>query len=152
MLAMFSSMEHNSYSAALIRQHDLQKHCKSWTAFKTTRTCLICLRRKVEHVQSCGHAICDTCVQVYGKPVRGIVYQFLIRSCIMCQSEVNFQVRLSPPTAQKRMLSLDGGGVKVGVALRFLEALDQKLALPYPLQEHFDFGIGSSSGGYLDLE
>lgn len=145
-LAMFSSMEHDGYSAATIRQQDLKRYSRYWSTMRTTICCLVCIRRRPEHILECGHGICDTCLQIYGEPLKGKEYHFKIHNCVVCQASLEFEARISPPTAYKRMLSLDGGGVKAVVSLRFLEALEKELALPYSLREHFDYGIGTSSG------
>jgi len=44
------------------------------------------------------------------------------------------------------LLSIDGGGSRGIIPLAYLDALQDALGLPYPIQENFDFGIGTSSG------
>ena len=43
-------------------------------------------------------------------------------------------------------MGFDGGGSRGIVELGFMEKLRQALDLPYPVQEHFDYAIGTSSG------
>jgi patatin-like phospholipase/acyl hydrolase len=48
-----------------------------------------------------------------------------------------------------RFLSIDGGGSRGIVSIAFMEKLQQALDLSYPIQENFDFSIGTSSGESL---
>ena len=57
-----------------------------------------------------------------------------------------FQARLLPPTYSVRFLSINGGGLRVVVPIKYIDALQEALDLDYPVQEQFDFGIGTSSG------
>ncbi|KAH6699888.1 acyl transferase/acyl hydrolase/lysophospholipase, partial [Leptodontidium sp. MPI-SDFR-AT-0119] len=68
-----------------------------------------------------------------------------------CQRGIQFQARLLPPTCQVRFLGINGGGSRGIISLAFMEELEKTLDLPYPLQEHFDYGIGTSSGGVTTI-
>jgi hypothetical protein len=133
-------------STASIRRQELRRYSRFCGLLKSNQLCLVCVKRTSEHHQSCGHTICDTCSVIFGKLRNGYEHCYSIERCLVCQKKVFFTVQLSPPTAGKRMLSLDGGGIKIVVSLKLLQALEQVLGLPYPLQEHFDYGIGTSSG------
>jgi hypothetical protein len=135
-----------SQPAAAIRQQYLKQHSQYWAPIKTFQTCLFCLRRKPEHVMDCGHAICEACICTFGTPTEGREYYFEHEICILCQTRVYFQARLLPPTCRIRFISIDGGGARGVVPLKYMDALQQALNLSYPIQEHFDFGIGTSSG------
>ncbi|KFY80531.1 hypothetical protein V499_00606 [Pseudogymnoascus sp. VKM F-103] len=56
-----------------------------------------------------------------------------------------------PPTATARLLSIDGGGARGIIPLVFLQALEERIGLPYPVQGNFDFVFGTSSGGIIAL-
>ncbi|OBT56258.1 hypothetical protein VE04_05114 [Pseudogymnoascus sp. 24MN13] len=80
------------------------------------------------------------------------VWNFEIRQCFLCKSDtpgVNIKVR--PPTATARLLSIDGGGARGIIPLVFLQALEERIGLPYPVQGNFDFVFGTSSGGIIAL-
>ncbi|KFY69541.1 hypothetical protein V496_00161 [Pseudogymnoascus sp. VKM F-4515 (FW-2607)] len=68
-----------------------------------------------------------------------------IRKEVLCQS-ISFQGRVMPPTCRARVVSFDGGGCRGIVSLAYFDALQDAVGVDYPLQEHFDFGIGTSSG------
>lgn len=51
-----------------------------------------------------------------------------------------------PPTAGVRVLTFDGGGVRGLVTLIYLLLLQDQIGLNYPVQEHFDVVVGTSSG------
>jgi hypothetical protein len=99
-----------------------------------------------EHVLKCGHAICDICVMIFGARCRGLEYVYDMEVCLICQSKLPLRIRLLPPTCCARMMSVDGGGARGVVPLEYLDALQNTIGLDYPLQDHFDFGIGTSSG------
>ena len=124
---------------------------QDWSRFKTTRTCLFCLRRKPEHVLFCGHAVCDTCVCIFGQPSSDMEYLYHLSTCLLCQIDTELKVRLKPPTAGTRLLTMDGGGIRGSFSLEALKVLEQYRNLPYPLQDDFDFALGTSSGGLAIL-
>ena len=52
-----------------------------------------------------------------------------------------------PENAGVRVLTVDGGGVRGLGTLQYLKALQERIDLPYPVQENFDLAYGTSSGG-----
>jgi patatin-like phospholipase/acyl hydrolase len=50
------------------------------------------------------------------------------------------------PVRGLRVLSLDGGGCKGIIPLKFLQVLEDWISLPFPVQENFDLFLGPSSG------
>lgn len=117
-----------------------------WIQLKTHHTCLYCLRRKPEHVLTCGHAICDLCVTIFGNPVASKEAQFVVDCCILCQTKGKLLARLKPPTAGSRILSIDGGGVRGVIPLEFLGLLQDILEPQLPVQDLFEQAFGTSSG------
>lgn len=115
---------------------------------KNHQSCFCCSMSVPEKVLDCGHAYCDNCVRTFGckSPTDGNTY--VVSSCLMCGSgHSSRKFRFIPPTAGVRILSLDGGGVRGIVLLSALRYLDSELAyLGCPLQDHFDFVAGTSSG------
>jgi hypothetical protein len=151
-ISMFSSMKHQGQSAAAIRQLSLTRNDQYWRPLKSNLDCFICLQRKPEHLTACGHGICDYCVRIplFSNPVRGREYYYDVNACPQCSSQLSFQVRILPPTCRVRFLGIDGGGSRGIVSLAFVEELERALDDPYPIQENFDFSIGTSSGKSYD--
>lgn len=146
---MFSTLaQYPKGSAQLHRDNFKDKHLL-WAQLKTNTTCLFCLRRKPEHVLSCGHAVCDTCVRIFGQASPGLEYHYRISNCILCLSG-SLTTRLKPPTAGYRILSVDGGGTRGVVPLEFM-GLIQDLIGECPIQDLFDGAWGTSSGNVTEV-
>jgi len=145
-ISMFSQIKYGGQSATTIRQRSLVRNTQYWSLLKPTLDCLTCLQRNFEHYLACGHAICDVCVANFGTPTRGKEYRYNLSSCPICQKRIQFQARILPPTCRVRFLGIDGGGSRGIVSLKYMAELQQMLGLPYPLQEQFDYNIGTSSG------
>jgi hypothetical protein len=145
---MFSQMKYRGQSAAALRQRSLERSSQHWQLLKSNINCLVCLQRTPDHLMACGHSICDICIciPVFSKPTKGREYHYDISTCPLCRSEICFQARTLPPTCRIRFLANDGGGSRGVVSLGFIEELRQALGLHYPVQENFDFSIGTSSG------
>lgn len=66
----------------------------------------------------------NVCVRILGHPRLGAEYTYDVDACVLCGS---FQTTMSPPTIDKRLLksllSIDGGGCRGTVPLRFLAIL-----------------------------
>ncbi|KAI9766696.1 MAG: hypothetical protein M1840_006340 [Geoglossum simile] len=148
---MLLRMEVDNVSSSKLRWHNLKAFGQDWAALKTTTTCLFCLRRKPEHMLRCGHAMCDTCACIFGEKTLGVEYHFDVLACVLCQLEAKLTIKLKPPTAGTRLLTVDGGGIRGAVSLEFLDALERAMGLPYSLHHHFDFALGTSSGGLIVL-
>jgi hypothetical protein len=146
---LFAQMDNLHISASCVRVESLYRLSTYLTQLRTFRTCLYCNMRKPEHVMGCGHTICDTCVAIFGKPVKGLEYRFSLTTCLLCKANVDFSARILPPTCGIRFISIDGGGSRGIVSIEYLDALQDTLGLNYPIQEHFDFSIGTSSGQLL---
>ncbi|KAH6662700.1 hypothetical protein B0J14DRAFT_570857 [Halenospora varia] len=101
----------------------------------------------------CGHGICDVCVRIrnFSNPTKGQEYHYDMSRCPQCLAQIRFQARELPPTCQIRFLGIDRGGSRGVVSLGFLEELRQALGLHYPVQENFDYSIGTSSGGIATI-
>jgi hypothetical protein len=126
----------------------LSRNTQYFLSFKLTRDCLYCLQRNPEHVLECGHTLCDTCVSIFGESIQRKEYRWKLNTCLLCLSRSHFQARLLPPTYGARLISIDGGGSRDIIPLAYLDTLQDTMGLSYPIQESFDFGIGTSSGLY----
>lgn len=151
-ISMFSFMKFTGQSAATLRQQGLQQNSQYWQLLKSNIDCFICLQRKPEHMTECGHGICDLCISIrnFSTPTKGREYCYNVSNCPQCQAQIRLQVRTLPPTCRARFLGIDGGGSRGIVSLGFMEELRLALGLHYPVQENFDYSIGTSSGEFLN--
>ncbi|RDL30200.1 uncharacterized protein BP5553_10478 [Venustampulla echinocandica] len=118
-----------------------------WQALRSDDTCLTCLRRRPQYGLPCGHCACENCVRVFGKRSEADPWLFEVDSCVFCGAATSgIVVKTFPPTAGVRVLTFDGGGVRGIATLQYLQELQDKLGLPYPVQEHFDLVFCTSVG------
>ncbi|KFY32250.1 hypothetical protein V493_00383 [Pseudogymnoascus sp. VKM F-4281 (FW-2241)] len=145
---MFLEMQSAGRSAVDLRIQALCSYTEYWGKLKTTRICLycLCLQGKPEHVLDCNHTICDVCLSTFGELAKGLEYHYNLTTCLICKESICFQGRVMPPTCRARVVSFDGGGCRGIVSLTFFDEMQGAFELDYPIQEHFDFGIGTSSG------
>jgi hypothetical protein len=104
--------------------------------------------RMPEKVLTCGHALCDPCIKIFGTRSLSEKNTYEVPACILCG--VNYQnavFRFVPPTAGIRMLTVDGGGIRGVIPLMYLQHLDGLLS-PFgcEVRDHFDFVCGTSAG------
>lgn len=135
-----------SRSASEIHRNTLSKLNLYLKDIKSHKTCLCCLMRSPEKVLSCGHAICDTCVKIFGHKLNKVTFSLL--SCVFCgEPQVSTEFKFTNDTAGLRILSLDGGGVKGVITLEYLLQLQNELInLGCALHEYFDYVCGTSAG------
>lgn len=145
LIDMFSGMQSSQRIPAFLHKERIHELKLPWNIFRSNRTCLCCLRRKRENTLTCGHSICDVCVQIFGHKLFNAEYQFQVDQCLLCQSGT-LEVILKPPTAGVRILSIDGGGIRGVVPLEFLGMLQDLVGLDCPIQNLFDLAFGTSSG------
>jgi hypothetical protein len=81
----------------------------------------------------CTHALCDTCVAIFGKFEPSRAYQVEIVQCPICERKCNMTIRQLPPTKRPIILSLDGGDVRGLIQLGLLYALEKHIGLPIAL-------------------
>lgn len=134
-------------SSAMAHRRMLSKFQEKWTNIRSYDTCLICLRRRPQYGLPCGHCICDNCVQVFGTLSCENPWDFQLQCCLLCGlATPGLVVKVKPKTATVRLLSVDGGGIRGSVSLEFIQALQDRVGLPMPIQDHFDVAYGTSSG------
>lgn len=144
---LFLEMQSVGRSAKDLRKDVLCQYSQYWGILRATRVCLYCgTPRKSEHVLPCRHTICDVCLSNFGEPAKGLEYHFRLTMCLICQRRISFLGRIMPPTCRARVVSFDGGGCRGIVSLTYFDALEDVVDVNYPIQDHFDFGIGTSSG------
>lgn len=117
-----------------------------WAKIRSNHFCSICLFRRPEHVLKCRHAICDHCAKTYGEARTTEEYTFIFRTCIVCGSGTDLLIRLKPPTAGIRIISVDGGGIRGIIPLEFLHLLQRSFGNSCRIQDLFDLALGTSAG------
>lgn len=135
-------------SSAALRRRTLGRAEAKWKGVSSEETCLVCLCRRPQHaLLGCVHSICQPCVTVFYPRSDEDAGLFCVDACVLCNARTGGQtVRIKPPTARARVLSIDGGGARALVPLENLRMLEAAIGLPYPVQRNFDVAIGTSSG------
>lgn len=106
----------------------------------------MCLCRPPEHMLPCYHAICDTCVVIFGLPSKTAEYHFNIPHCPVCSQSFQLEIRQLPPTKRPVVLSLDGGGIRGIIQLGLLRSLEKRLGNGISLSQIPDLCTGTSVG------
>ncbi len=119
---------------------------EEWKGLRSNEDCYTCLARRPEKTLPCGHSLCELCIVCHGRSSLAEPDTVDFNECPLCGHTEAVTFKLKPPTAGVRVLSIDGGGIRGIVALRFMKELQNALKLFMPVQEHFDLAVGSSSG------
>ncbi|KAI9762170.1 MAG: hypothetical protein M1840_001465 [Geoglossum simile] len=139
-------------TSAQTHEDILKNFQNRWPLIHNSATCLVCLQRKPEYGLPCRHSVCENCIRIFGSRNDEHACSFLVYSCFLCGFKTpGLTVKVKPPTAGVRVLSIDGGGVRGVVPLVFLELLEKRIGLPCPIQEFFDACWGTSSGAMIIL-
>ena len=127
---------------------EIQKLQPTAASLRSEKTCL-CLHRMLERPLPCGHGVCDTCLQRFGTHSPEDPYVFHLRDCPLCgQPTQGCSARLIPPTSGIRLLSIDGCGSRIAIALTFLVDLESRLQMfECPLSDYFDL-VTATAGEY----
>ena len=129
-----------------IRREVLTTVGTQWPGICLPTVCCFCLARSIEHILPCRHAICDTCVTVFGSPSRSVEYHVDLSRCPWCQETFELTVRQLPPTKGAVVMTLDGGGIRGLVSLGLLRALERRLGGGMTIAQITDFIVGTSVG------
>jgi len=110
--------------------------------------CLLCfMRAPATPRMSCGHRICRVCLQKVGAVTPRAPRTFTLDKCPLCRRGVTpISLYCTPPTASPRVLSVDGGGNRVIVALEVLQLLSESVPVPGFVNRIADVVAGTSSG------
>ena len=111
--------------------------------YRSNTTCLACLRRSPEHVLRCGHSMCSTCVEIFGEGSYDAEREYIVKRCLLCGGAELLTVRLKPPTAAMRVLSVDGGDTRGIIPLKTLLLMQERLGPELPLHELFYLAVGT---------
>jgi hypothetical protein len=108
-------------------------------------SCFVCFQDRPVYGLPCGHILCRKCVRRFGKESDN--WTFDIPACFLCGLETpGIRIKEKPPTATINLLSIDGGGARGIIPLVFLQVLEEKIGLQYPVQQNFHYIIATSSG------
>ena len=133
---------HNT--SATVRKDVLRRFFRRWGGLRSTTTCFVCLNRPPEHMMPCKHALCDTCVVIFGKSSSLGEYVWDVAECPVCDEKFVVSIRQLPPTKHPVILSLDGGGVRGLYQLGLLRALEKRIGVPIAFLP--DLCLGTSVG------
>ncbi|MCJ1231936.1 hypothetical protein MMC12_008615 [Toensbergia leucococca] len=145
---LFSDMISSGKTAAQMHREKIKNLSISWSKLKSNKTCLWCLRRRPENTLSCGHAICNVCVRIFGTEMPILECQYYVRACLLCHFG-DLTVRLKPFSAGHRILCIDGGGTRGVLPFERLAIIQDIMGPEYPLQDLFDIAFGTSVGSLL---
>jgi hypothetical protein len=140
-------IQRSGVTSAELHLENLQRFRSVWQRICDDELCLTCLDQTGEHKLSCKHMTCEACVQRYWNSEEH-PWVFKLDKCLLCQSSFpqKATVKIRDPSRGLRVLSLDGGGIRGIVHLMFLKTLQDRIGLPYPVQENFDLTVGTSVG------
>ena len=147
-LKLFENLNRSARNTSVdLHRQVLLKMSMDSLSIRSDDTCFTCLRRRPQYNLPCGHCICENCVRSFGRKNQYDPWLFEVDSCFFCGlTTCGVTVKTLPPTAGIRVLTLDGGGVRGLTTLEFLRHLQDKIGLPYPVQENFDVVFGTSCG------
>ncbi|KAK5093232.1 hypothetical protein LTR70_004875 [Exophiala xenobiotica] len=152
---LYTAVASSKSTAATKHLRNMRDNAKAWANMQSTMTCLCCLRAPPEHALACGHSLCEACLRLFSADVStksGACDQVRLETCVICGHQQGFVVKLKPPTAGIRILSIDGGGIKGIVPLEILTLMQESLGAECQVQDLFDLCIGTSAGGLIALK
>lgn len=135
-------------SSSSIRKSALHGSFQKYGGLYSTASCLVCLSRYPEHVMQCSHAICDTCVVIFGKLSQKAEYEFKVQRCPICFKFLDHTVCHLPPTKKPVVLALDGGGIRGIIQLGLLCSLENRVG---SMRGLVDLYVGTSVGQFYML-
>ena len=143
----FNILTNKSRTASDIHRSNLAHFEADWRDIQSTNTCLSCLRRRPQYGLSCGHVICENCVQIFGDCSPDDIWLFFISRYFLCNEKMpeDINIRVRPPTAGVGVLYIDKGGTQGIVPLGLMKRIEERIGLPIPFQDFFKIAHGISS-------
>ena len=137
-----------SQSSAAVHLANLQQFKEKWSLIYSDKTCLCCVSQAPQYRFPCGHLVCETCVQVFGKQKRSEPWIYRVNSCFLCMTEWAEEVivTVKAPTRGVSILCLDGGGTRAIVPLTVMKRIQERTGISLPIQKYFKLVAGVSSG------
>jgi len=124
----------------------LSRFKELWKGIYSNKICFPCMARPAENTLTCNHVFCTPCIMEHGKANEAEPSTFWVAHCPLCCEPNNINFNFKPPTAGVRAIIAEGGGVRAVVPLTFLKELENCIDLPMSISDHFDIGVGCSSG------
>jgi hypothetical protein len=144
-----ATREYLSTAQNITRSHlqSLEAHCELFKLQRPGRQCAGCLFASWDDVLPCHHGFCKACTHNY-RPQWKASSRLEMSSCPACLRQFSrpFQIRVQPPTARGRVLSLDGGGAKGAIELEILHELISCVGGGLTVDSLFDMVVGTSIG------
>ncbi|OAT10584.1 hypothetical protein BDBG_06405 [Blastomyces gilchristii SLH14081] len=140
---LFSHLLSEYSSSAHLHCDNLSKQSCSWIQVRFNQTCLYCLQRRPEKTLSCGHTICDMCIRVFRDAVPHVEEKFTMQQCILYGLQITFTAVLQLLTASMSILSINSGGSRGVISLKFLRLMQEMIDCP--IQNLFDMAVSTSS-------
>jgi hypothetical protein len=111
------------------------------------RLCAGCFFAYWDDVLPCRHGFCKACTHNQFPQWKHSA-RLRIACCPVCLQRFAepVDIKLQPPTACGRILSLDGGGIKGVIQLEILQRISALVGIHLPLDALFDMAIGTSIG------
>ncbi|KIW86673.1 uncharacterized protein Z519_12728 [Cladophialophora bantiana CBS 173.52] len=140
-------------SSALIHLTNIQRHKDRWSQIYSEVTCFCCTSRTPQYRFPCGHLVCETCVQIFGKVTPSEPWTYRVNCCFLCGEEWTMEVivTVKAPTRGVSILCLDGGGTRAIIPLTLMKRIQERTGLPIPIQKYFKLVAGVSSGSITAL-
>ncbi|CAG7999508.1 unnamed protein product [Penicillium nalgiovense] len=120
-------------TSAAIQKATLYRLYRRWGDLRSTTTCVVCLCRPPEHMLPCKHAICDSCVVIFGNPSSLGEYHLEIAQCPICEE------------------SLYGGRLRGLIQLGPLRALESRIGIPIACLPDLCIGTGVGALSAIDI-
>lgn len=119
-------------------------------------TCFSCFCQPPIEQLPCGHGICANCLDDIGeRDPNADSRTIYVRSCDLHHRPRSFSSSASffriPAHVGRRVLTLDGGGVRGMIGLKVLSAIEAKFDHKIPIQAHFDLIGGTGPGGLFAI-
>ena len=146
---LYDHLEHHGGPKSL---HRLQlAHAQRRSCLPSSEdTCFACLQRRPQHCLPCGHWLCHICVRTFYDADLDDPWLYNVDCCVICGMGTDERrIRIKPDTADVRILSIDGGGIRGRGPLEFLRVLEEMIDLPVSVPRHFDVVFGTSSGRHF---
>lgn len=150
--------EQTELDEAAIVHHDAVYHFYTRIGgarkFFSNTSCLWCLIGVPEHILSCAHTLCTSCIKDFGTKDNETKSMFTLRCPLHWHEPVSvdrLQVSTKPNSAGPRVLTLDSGGIRSIIQLTILSLLERELGGGLTVTSFFDLIVGTSTGGFIAL-
>ena len=114
-----------------------------WVQMKSNEICFCCIQWMSEITLSCGHIICEICVQNIGDEISAFDSQYQIDTCMLCWMR-KLLVKLRFFTVKLWLLNIDGGETLEMIVIEFMNVMQSILENNWRIQNLFNVAYGTS--------